>query len=103
MADAALYIVTQPPGGDAGWREALEIALTSAAFGLPTAVWLLRAPLNTLARRADAAALIAELTGFGIRCVASRSDLTDVMEGVEPLDNDALAALRARAAQVVVL
>lgn len=98
-----LYILTRPPGGDAAWREAVEIALTGAAFGLPTVVWLLCAPLHTLARRADAAALIAELTGFGIRCVASRHDLADIMEGVEPLDNDALAALRARAAQVVVL
>lgn len=103
MADSALYIITQPPGGDAGWREAVEIALTGAAFGLPTVVWLLRAPLITLARRADAAELIAELTDFGIRCVASQTDLADAIAGVEALDNDALAALRARASQVVVL
>ncbi|ASK33879.1 hypothetical protein CEK62_05510 [Alcanivorax sp. N3-2A] len=102
MADSLLYLINQPPGGDAGWREAVEMALTGAAFGQPTVVWLQRVPMLTLSRRADAAELIAELAGFGVRCVAD-DGLDVTVPGVEALQPEALSALRAEAAQVVVL
>lgn len=72
----------------------MELALTGAAFGVPTTVWLTGAPLAHLARREDGAALLAELTGFGVRCVAARDDLSAPLAGVAPLDAPALAALR---------
>ena len=78
------------------------MALTGAAFGLPTVVWLQRSPMLTLSHRADADDLVAELTAFGVRCVAA-AGLDITVPGVETLQPDALSALRAEAAQVVVL
>lgn len=70
------------------------MALTGAAFGVATTVWLGRAPLAHLARRADAEALIGELTGFGVRCVAAADDLPGpAPAGLEALDGTTLAGL----------
>lgn len=79
------------------------MALTCAAFGLATTVWLDAAPLVQLARRRDGDALIAELTAFGIRCVAASEDLPAGLSGVEALEASDLLALRAGDTPLVVL
>ncbi len=79
------------------------MALTCAAFGLATTVWLDAAPLAQLARRRDGEALIAELTAFGVRCVAAAENLPAGLSGVESLEADALRALRAGETPLVVL
>lgn len=79
------------------------MALTGAAFGVATLVWFEASPLNVLASRSDHADLLAELTGFGIRCVARREDLPDGLAGIEGLDPTALHQLRHSAAQMVIL
>lgn len=91
------------PDHDNGWREAVEMALTSAAFGLATTVWLGTAPLAQLARRRDGNALIGELIDFGVRCVAASEDLPGELRGVEALGTDQLMALRAGNTPLVVL
>ncbi|UWN52229.1 hypothetical protein ASALC70_04469 [Alcanivorax sp. ALC70] len=52
-------------GRDGRWREAVEMALTGAAFAVPTRVWLGPEAVAALARRDDGDALLDELTGFG--------------------------------------
>jgi len=79
------------------------MALTGAAFGVTTLVWFQAAPLRVLARRDDRGDLLAELTGFGVRCVARRADLPDGLEGIEGLDDTELYRLRHGAAQMVLL
>ena len=79
------------------------MALTGAAFGVTTLVWFEASPLNVLARRADHADLLAELTGFGVRCVARRDDLPEGLDGIEGLDDTGLRELRRSAAQWVIL
>ena len=59
--------------------------------------------LKVLARRADHGDLLAELTGFGVRCVARRDDLPAGLDGIEGLDDSALHGLRHSAAQLVIL
>ena len=89
-----MYLIRAVPEHGAGWRESVEMALTGAAFGVVTTVWLARAPLAHLAQRADAEVLIGELTDFGVRCVAAAEDLPEkVPAGVEALDATALAGL----------
>ena len=56
-----------------------------------------------LARRADASDLLAELTGFGVRCVARRDDLPEGLDGIEGLDDTELHELRRGVAQMVIL
>lgn len=107
MADSILYLLRSAPGHDADWREAVEMALTGAAFGVATTVWLGPAPLAQLARRADANQMLGELTGFGVRCVAAQRDLpptpNTALADVEALDDEALGSLRAACDQLVVL
>lgn len=103
MADAVLYLIRAVPDQGAGWREAVEMALTGAAFGIDTTVWLARAPLVHLSRRTDADDPISELADFGVRCVAARADLPAALseasctkptpKGIELLSSDDLAAL----------
>ncbi|MBG12146.1 MAG: hypothetical protein ABJQ98_10420 [Alloalcanivorax venustensis] len=103
MADSVLYLVRHAPGRGGGWRESVDMALTGAAFGVTTLVWFEAAPLKVLARRADHGDLLAELTGFGVRCVARRDDLPAGLDGIEGLDDSALHGLRHSAAQLVIL
>ncbi|MFT6600165.1 MAG: hypothetical protein ACJATD_001014 [Alloalcanivorax sp.] len=103
MTDSVLYLVRHAPGRGGGWRETVDMALTGAAFGVTTLVWFQAAPLKVLARRADHADLLAELTGFGVRCVARRDDLPDGLTGIEGLDDTELHGLRRHAAQMVLL
>lgn len=98
-----LYLLRQAPGRGGGWRESVDMALTGAAFGVTTLVWFQAAPLKVLARRADASDLLAELTGFGVRCVARRDDLPEGLGGIEGLDDTELHELRRGAAQMVIL
>lgn len=98
-----LYLIRATPGQSAHWREALEMALTGAAFGVSTTVWLGPAPLMHLARREDAGVVLAELGDFGVRCVALQDDLLAPLPGVEALDCTALAQLRAAHNALMVL
>ena len=79
------------------------MALTGAAFGVTTLVWFQAAPLKVLARRAAHGALLAELTRFGVRCVARRDDLPAGLDGIEGLDDAELHGLRHGAAQLIIL
>lgn len=103
MADSVLYLLQNAPAHHAKWREAVEMALTGAAFGVTTTIWLGPAPLEQLSRRADAGQLLGELTDFGVHCVALQSPLLETLSGVEGLDVEGLAGLRARTDQLVVL
>jgi len=103
LADSLLFVVRQPPGRGAGWRETIDMALTGAAFGVDTLMWLEATPLKVLARRADHGQLLAELSGFGIRCVARQEDLPAGLPGIEGLDSAALHTLRRHASQMVIL
>ncbi|MFC6330421.1 hypothetical protein [Alloalcanivorax gelatiniphagus] len=104
MADGVLYLIQGVPGRDGRWRESVEMALTDAAFALPTRVWLAPEVVAVLARRADGGELLAELTGFGVTCVADRAHQQDgAPAAIQWLDRTALAALRDDAERVIVL
>lgn len=79
------------------------MALTGAAFGVDTLVWFQASPLKVLAKRADHADFLAELSGFGVRCVARREDIPAGLAGVEPLEAQALGELQRTCAQMVIL
>lgn len=79
------------------------MALTGAAFGVETLLWLDTVPLKVLARRADHGEILTEINDFGIRCVARQEDLPSELSGVEGLPSNALLALRRDVAQMVVL
>lgn len=80
------------------------MALTGAAFALPTRVWLGQEAVAALARRDDGDALLAELTGFGVRCVADQAHRgAGAPAAIEWLDDGGLNALRDQAAQIIVL
>ncbi len=99
-----LYLIQGVPGRDGRWRESVEMALTGAAFALPTRVWLAPEVVAVLARRADGGELLAELTGFGVTCVADRAHQQDgAPAAIQWLDRTALAALRDDAERVIVL
>tara|TARA_A100001391_G_scaffold899_2_gene1293 strand:- start:6885 stop:7199 length:315 start_codon:yes stop_codon:yes gene_type:complete len=104
LADGVLYLIQGVPGRDGRWRESVEMALTGAAFALPTRVWLAPEVVAVLARRADGGELLAELTGFGVTCVADRAHQQDgAPAAIQWLDRTALAALRDDAERVIVL
>ncbi|MFP1684441.1 hypothetical protein ACLD0W_18175 [Alloalcanivorax sp. C16-1] len=104
MADSVLYLIQGVPGRDGRWRESVEMALTGAAFALPTRVWLSAEVVTVLARRADGDELLAELTGFGVTCVADRAHHRDgAPASIQWLDRVALATLRDDADRVIVL
>ncbi|QJX01628.1 hypothetical protein HML84_02640 [Alcanivorax sp. IO_7] len=104
MADSVLYIVQGVAGRDGLWREAVEMALTGAAFAMPTRVWLGPEAVAALARRDDGDALLDELAGFGVACVADRAHRpAGAPAAIQWLDDDALNALREQSAQIIVL
>ncbi|MFP1680537.1 hypothetical protein ACLD02_17710 [Alloalcanivorax sp. C16-2] len=104
MADSVLYIVQGAAGRDSRWRDAVEMALTGAAFALPTRVWLGPDAVAALARRDDGDALLAELTDFGVSCVADQAHRgAGAPTAIAWLDTGDLNALRDQAAQIIVL
>lgn len=104
MADSVLYLVHGVAGRDDRWRESVEMALTGAAFALPTRIWLGEEVVAALSGRSDGAESIAELAGFGIVCVADRRhQQRHAPAAIEWLSASELTTLRDEAAQLIVL
>ncbi|MDX1804657.1 MAG: hypothetical protein R3292_11290 [Alcanivorax sp.] len=102
MADLTLYIATGQSPLSSRFQEMLDMLLTGAAFGQPTALWLTDGCIASLTLADHDDGLI-NLADFGVRCLASEQALQahpGLPLPVEPMDSDTLAALRTQAREI---
>ena len=95
-----IYIATANAPLSDRFQEMLDMLMTGAAFGLPTALWLTNDCVSVL-NALPANDSLLQLADFGVRCVVSDSATTGALQA-EALNGDELRELRTGCQQVLV-